>query len=224
MVAKQGAGISMTGADRINSYVEKARSVGSCVELVSPEALTDRLRSLCDSLARQASSGRDSEVGEVGACDGAAPPEAEEGFLVALPTNGWPSGLKENVAAALASFGCRLVSPQPEDGGYGWNRGLLAKALLGVTYCRTFLAETGSLVVPSGPGMGTLATLLPPIHLALSHPDGCRANLADHLADLEGSLPSRLTLITGPSRTGDIEASMTKGVHGPREVHHWILV
>ena len=214
----------MTSVDRIEAYVETARSVGSWVELVSPAALADRLRSLCDSLAGQSSSGHDSGVGKVGERDRAPLPRAEEGFLVALPANGWPSGLKEEVEKALASLGCRIVSPQAVDGGYGWNRGVLAQALLGVTYCRTFLAETGSLVVPSGPGMGTLATLLPPVHLALSHADGCRANLADHLGDLAGCLPSRLTLITGPSRTGDIEASMTKGVHGPREVHHWILV
>ena len=54
--------------------------------------------------------------------------------------------------------------------------------------------------------MGTLAALLPEVHLALSYAEGCRAGLADYLRERGNALPSRLTLVTGPSRTGDIEA------------------
>ena len=64
---------------------------------------------------------------------------------------------------------------------------------------------------------------LPEVHLALSYPEGCRGSLADYLPDVSRALPSRLTLVTGPSRTGDIEATMTTGVHGPRKVFHYIL-
>lgn len=214
----------MTNVDMIEAYVEKARSIGSFVELFSRDTLPDRLRSLVESLAGQLATPKVGGAAAAGSGDVSSSQSGEDGLLVALPANGWPVGLREDVKSALVSWGCRVLTPHRAGGGYGWDRELLSKAPLGVTYCKTFLAETGSLVVPSGPGMGTLATLLPPVHLALSHGEGCRNNLAEHLADLAGVLPSRLTLITGPSRTGDIEASMTKGVHGPREVHHWILV
>lgn len=213
----------MTTVDLVESYIEKARSVGTFVEVVSPDALADRLRSLLESLAGR--SVTPSLCGAAGSTTDAPIPAQgiEGGLLVALPANGWPGGLKEEVEPALACCGCRMVTPHRVGDGYDWDRSLLSQAVLGVTCCRTFLADTGSLIVPSGPGMGTLTTLLPPVHLALSNPEDCRGNLAEHLSDLAGCLPSRLTLITGPSRTGDIEASMTKGVHGPREVHHWIL-
>jgi L-lactate utilization protein LutC len=47
--------------------------------------------------------------------------------------------------------------------------------------------------------------------------------LGAHLAAIRSKLPSRLTLVTGPSRTGDIEGTMSTGVHGPGRVLHWIL-
>jgi L-lactate utilization protein LutC len=113
--------------------------------------------------------------------------------------------------------------PQQSPEGYTWDRERLAGASIGITWRVAFLADTGSLVLPAGPGMGTLASLLPEIHLALSFAAGCRAGLADYLSQIGCSLPSRLTLATGPSRTGDIEAAMTPGVHGPRTVVHLIL-
>jgi hypothetical protein len=223
MVGGQEAGNPMKKLETVLAYVEKARSVGTSVEVVSRRDLADRLGALWDGLAGQDVSGSRVDDSRLVEDTGLPGSESEACGLVALPAAGWPEGLREAVESSLLSRGCRVVSPRRAGTGYGWERELLARARLGVTYCNAFLAETGSLVVSAGPGMGTLASLLPPVHLALSHPEACRGNLADYLSDLAGALPSRLTLITGPSRTGDIEASMTKGVHGPREVHHWIL-
>jgi hypothetical protein len=211
----------MKNLETVLAYIEKARSVGSLVEIVSPGDLAWRLGEFWDALT--GSLVKDHKHEPRADAAGLAGSGGGAGSLVALPASGWPQGLREEVESAFVSRGCRVVSPHETSSGYAWDRDLLATALLGITYCNHFLAETGSLVVSAGPGMGTLASLLPPVHLALSHPDGCRGNLSDYLSDLAGALPSRLTLITGPSRTGDIEASMTKGVHGPREVHHWIL-
>lgn len=47
--------------------------------------------------------------------------------------------------------------------------------------------------------------------------------LDELLAERASERPSRLTLVTGPSRTGDIEGTMTTEVHGPGRVLHWIL-
>jgi L-lactate dehydrogenase complex protein LldF len=141
----------------------------------------------------------------------------------AVPAEGWPADLREMVESTLGNCGFHIVSPRRTGEGFEWDRTERAGAILGVSFCGSYLADTGSLVAPAGRGSGTLATLLPEVHLALSYPEGCLADLGEYLANLGTDLPSRFTLITGPSRTGDIEATMTTGVHGPREVHHWII-
>jgi L-lactate utilization protein LutC len=57
----------------------------------------------------------------------------------------------------------------------------------------------------------------------LSYAKDCRPDLGGYLAEFGADIPSRLTFVTGPSRTGDIEASMTTCVHGPGRVLHWII-
>ncbi len=138
--------------------------------------------------------------------------------IVAAPSAGWPVELAEAARDALERAGCRVVAPGPDG---AWDRAELASADLGVTWCPAFVAETGSLAFPSGPGAGTLASLLPPVHLAVGWADAG----ADDLAAVLGgaALPARLVLVTGPSRTGDIEGTLTAGVHGPGRVLHWLL-
>jgi L-lactate dehydrogenase complex protein LldG len=88
------------------------------------------------------------------------------------------------------------------------------------------IAESGTLVLRSGPGRGRLASLLAPAHIAVLRGArivrGLGAALAlvqhEHGPDIfAGS--SNLTLISGPSRTGDIEQTLVLGAHGPREIH-----
>jgi L-lactate dehydrogenase complex protein LldG len=89
----------------------------------------------------------------------------------------------------------------------------------GVAYA---LAETGTLVVASRPAEPRSVSLLPPVHIALVQRGQILADLFDLFADLEADkpqLPSCLTLITGPSKTGDIELKLVTGVHGPGEMH-----
>ena len=71
-----------------------------------------------------------------------------------------------------------------------------------------------------------LASLLAPVHIAVLRRAQIVRGLGEALAQLQewhGSNifadSSNLTLITGPSRTGDIEQTLTLGVHGPREIH-----
>jgi L-lactate dehydrogenase complex protein LldF len=180
----------------LNQYLTKARSVGVNVELLLLSDLEVRLAALIEEL--QAKS-------------------------VALPLVGWPELLLCTVQSAVEKCGSATVSPRQIDGGYAWNRSALGSANLGITFCGAFIAATGSLAFPSGPGLGTLASLLPETHLAISYAKDCRADLADYLAEFGAAIPSRLTFVTGPSRTGDIEASMTTCVHGPGKVLHWII-
>ena len=181
----------------VDQYTTKARGVGVTVELLVLSDLELRLVALIEEL---------------------------KAGCIALPLVGWPELLLRNVQSTVEKCGSTVVSPRHgTDGGYEWNRPALASATLGITYCGAFIAATGSLAFPSGPGLGTLASLLPATHLALSYATDCRPELDGYLAEFGAALPSRLTFVTGPSRTGDIEASMTTCVHGPGKVLHWII-
>ncbi len=96
----------------------------------------------------------------------------------------------------------------------------LGQAGVGVTGADAALADTGSLVLSSGPGRPRLAWLLPPRHIAL-------LPLARLYPDIDAALENRpglqgdaaeVALVSGPSRTADIELTLTRGVHGPRDL------
>ena len=97
----------------------------------------------------------------------------------------------------------------------------LDDVLVGVTGAYGALADTGSLVVVSGPGRGRIASLLPPVHIAVVRGAQLAPTLFDFLAanPAIADVGSNVVAITGPSRTGDIEGTLVLGVHGPGEVH-----
>jgi len=95
-----------------------------------------------------------------------------------------------------------------------------AAAEIGVTGCDGAIAETGSLVMLSGAGKPRAASLLPPEHLAIVRRAEVRFSMAEifdeRAADIAAA--ANCTFITGPSRTADIELTLTLGVHGPGKV------
>jgi L-lactate utilization protein LutC len=117
---------------------------------------------------------------------------------------------------------------------------VLFEADVGITGVDALIAETGSIVLTSRPGQARSLSLLPPLHIAVANreqliPDlfdlfdsasaiGETASAKRQVASapalaLNRQLPSCVTLITGPSKTGDIELKLVTGVHGPGEVH-----
>jgi L-lactate dehydrogenase complex protein LldG len=93
---------------------------------------------------------------------------------------------------------------------------------LGLTGADAGLAESGSIVLASGPGRGRLASLIVPVHIAVLRRDRMVFALSDLVRlrpDLAAMPGSNLVCITGPSRTADIEMTLSRGVHGPREIH-----
>lgn len=99
--------------------------------------------------------------------------------------------------------------------------GTAAAADLGITSCAWAAAETGTIALYATPSTGRLTSLLPTAHVALVRPslivrtipEGL-ALLADH-ARRQGGFPSTVNLVSGPSRTGDIEGDLAVGAHGP---------
>src|SRR5262249_32018976 len=99
-------------------------------------------------------------------------------------------------------------------------RDLQAAAGIGGTGSHAAIAETGSLVVLSGPGTPRAASLLPPVHLCLVRRGDLFASMGEFFRERAGDIAasSCCTFITGPSRTADIELTLTLGVHGPGRV------
>jgi L-lactate dehydrogenase complex protein LldG len=92
--------------------------------------------------------------------------------------------------------------------------------IVGLTGAQAGLADTGTLALLSGPGQGRLASLMPPVHIALLPSENLYPSLPAFLADYPTTgNGSNLVFIAGPSRTGDIEMTLTMGVHGPKEIH-----
>src|SRR6202165_2841569 len=105
------------------------------------------------------------------------------------------------------------------------------EASVGISGANRAIRELGTVVLVTNEGNADLTTTLPPVHIAVFGIDKLVATLDDAVAVLR-MLPrsgtgqvmtSYVNWITGPSRSADIEQSLTIGVHGPREVHCVIL-
>jgi L-lactate dehydrogenase complex protein LldG len=149
-----------------------------------------------------------------------------------------------DVPAAIADYlsqrnlPSRLVmTPDPQLDDIAWNtrpmleirRGRAEDAdQVGVTAAFAGIAETGTLMLISGPQSPTRNNFLPDTHIvvlrgeqvAASYEEGwSRLRAAKRGADGDVALPRTVNFITGPSRTGDIEQRLELGAHGPRRLH-----
>ena len=99
-------------------------------------------------------------------------------------------------------------------------RAVCASADIGITSVDYALADTGTLVMLSTPSEARMISLLPPAHIAVV-PAGRLLSGLDELFSLlpnPADISSSMVLITGPSRTGDIEQILVRGVHGPGRI------
>lgn len=98
------------------------------------------------------------------------------------------------------------------------------QAEIGLTGCENAIAETGTLAMTSGPGRPRSASLMPIVHVAVIRAADILLGMGEYFrkaseakAKSGGQIPY-VVFITGPSRTADIELSLTLGVHGPGEL------
>jgi len=91
----------------------------------------------------------------------------------------------------------------------------------GVTGCFAAIAETGTLMLVSGPATPTANNFLPDTHIVVLRAAQILGSYEDGWERLRaaGPMPRTVNFITGPSRTGDIEQRIVLGAHGPRRLH-----
>jgi L-lactate utilization protein LutC len=121
-------------------------------------------------------------------------------------------GLPERLRAAGVEVAMADALPP------GAERDTLFAADVGISGVDHLIAETGSVAVLSRPEEPRSLSLLPPVHVAVADRSQLLPDLFDLFAALR-AMPSCLSLITGPSKTGDIELRLVTGVHGPGELH-----
>ena len=102
------------------------------------------------------------------------------------------------------------------------SRGARGDDLVGITGACCAIAETGTLVVLSGAGSPPSVSLLPETHIAIVRCSSVVRSMEEawtRIRAIDTGLPRAVTFISGPSRTADIEQTVTLGAHGPYRVH-----
>ena len=174
-------------------FAERAQAVGVQVQRVASNALDESLRKILGELQ----------------CHSAALSIADE-------------LLRAQVNVTLADIGLDVL-----DQYSGSDRAALFDADVAITDVDAALAETGSIIISSGAHRGRACHLTPPVHIALVWANKIVADLIDYFGPTRDvgnpQHGSATVLITGPSKTADIEGILITGVHGPGEVHVMII-
>lgn len=125
------------------------------------------------------------------------------------------------LAECLRTIGVEVTSP--EDKPTETRRESFFAADIGITGTDYLIAETGSVALLCRPDEPRSFSLLPPVHIVVAERSQILPDLFDLFGKLEETgkpmMPSCLAIITGPSKTGDIELRLVTGVHGPGEIH-----
>ena len=93
---------------------------------------------------------------------------------------------------------------------------------VGITRCEFLVARTGSVVVSSAHQSGRLMNVFPPVHIIIANASQLVPFLEEAIQGMKdryvNQMPSQITVITGASRTADIEKTLVMGAHGPKEL------
>ena len=132
---------------------------------------------------------------------------------------------EEELTRILQNFGGRIaVSDSPKLAGLGDaspNASDIFHYDVGITTAQAAIAETGTLVLDAAKERHRFASLVPPVHVAIVDAASIFQTLGEALAFIyqNGEISPAVTFVTGPSRTADIELTLTIGVHGPQQLY-----
>ncbi len=170
-------------------FAEQAQAVGMHVHRVASDALDQSLREILSKLQ--------SNSAALGIAD---------------------DSMRTRISGTLTDIGLDVLQQDA-----GTDRDAKFNVDAAITDVDAALAETGSIIISSGARRSRACHLTPPVHIALVPANKIIADLIDYFGpsrDVDNPLNGSATvLITGPSKTADIEGILITGVHGPGEVH-----
>lgn len=156
-------------------------------------------------------------------------------------TASWPALLAERLAQAgvqrlllnsATNEGAALSAALPWDVQTipfsqpleAWKGILFSSVDAGFTVARSGIAATGTLVLAPDAGTPRTVSLVPPLHVALVYASTLHADLhaAVHAEGWGGGMPTNLVLVSGPSKTSDIQQTLAYGAHGPAAL--WVVI
>ncbi|WP_313951803.1 lactate utilization protein [Accumulibacter sp.] len=163
------------------------------------------------------------------------------GEVVRATRDNWPQKLRELCAAkgvrsllygeqsvhAAALEAAGIAGLKPYDRPIGeWKKELFEDTDAGLTSTRGGIAETGTLIVWPDASEPRLMSLVPPIHFAVLDADQLHDTLFDAMSVQRWSddMPTNALLVSGPSKTADIQVTLAYGAHGPKELVVLLLV
>ncbi len=156
--------------------------------------------------------------------------EALAGKAVRAPNaaavRGWlEQFLNRRTAVISNSPYLRICADLPGVRGGSLERAAVASANVGITSVDYALAETGTMVLLASVREDRLISLLPPVHVAIFPKSSILVGLDElfTLLPLPADSTSAMVMISGPSRTADIEQILVRGVHGPGEIYAVIV-
>ncbi len=98
---------------------------------------------------------------------------------------------------------------------------------MGITFCEFLIARFGSIMISSGQRSGRRLNVFPEIHIVFAKTSQIVPELKDALTGMkeryDRNMPSLVSVITGPSRTADIEKTLVMGAHGPKELYVFLV-
>ncbi len=203
-----------SGEDRVGRYLTSAAAVGLHVQPVTRSNWVDAIRTILrgpEVRARSRASGAPTEP------EAPARGRTTNVLICAQGDSALTDERASELAAGLRSDGIQVHTTPTDE--------LLFSVDASITGVSAAIAETGTIVCPSGPGLARGASLIPPVHIAIVSAEQIVPDLYDLLVRIGSGaeLPTNLNLITGPSKTADIEGILITGVHGPGDVYVLVL-
>jgi len=101
------------------------------------------------------------------------------------------------------------------------------QAEVGITLCESLIARNGSIMLSNGNAAGRRLSIYPPHHIVVAYTSQLVLDIKDAIKQLKAryssDIPSMVSIVTGPSRTADIEKTLVLGAHGPKELIVFLL-